>query len=420
MRSGADGSLLSDVRPPFPPSGWGYAVLGGVDVDGNGVSEVIVTQVNHNGPRTSRVFVHRRDGSVLYVIESPPGFQYGTALAKAGDIDRDGADDFLMASPEITTHGAAILVSGREGRILHIGYGELPGDRLDYSVAACGDIDRDGVPDFAGGGNWGARGVARAFSGRTGQPLHSWTGPYPSLWFPGAYFGASLGGGMDVDGDGVPDLVTTTNGEIRNGRTYDTLYAMSGRDGRFLLEYYVDAVYFVAPVFVDVSGPTGFARVAVRMQRLPNESVNGRIEALDLTPLGADVHGQGCTQGAADVEPLRLGLSRDTSRYTRIMASDVAPSAACVLLLGTSSTMWRGQSLPLQLGSYGWPTCALSTSIDAMVTTSSGLGRYRGLAVVDVPWPLGAASQLPLHVQWLCFERGGVRMTEAARLLLRY
>ncbi len=418
VRSGQDGTRLMELRAPSQTRGWCYAVLGGADTDGDGWPELILSHIDRNGPRSGSILAYRRDGQLLYTLDSPPNWAYGSALATIGDVDVDGADDFVMGAGEESQRGAAILVSGRQGRILQIGYGERELDRMDYSVAGCGDMDGDGVADFAGGSFWGARGVARVFSGRTGQVLHSWVGPYDNFAQVGAFFGGRLLGGLDVDQDGVPDLITTSKAEIRrNGRIYDTIYALSGRDGRIILEHY-DQEFCMTGIFPLVAVKAeGFPTIALRQTRQPDPYDWGRVAALDLTPRGATIYGEACS--TTPPGRILIGVSRDVDTYTRITASDVAAGAQCVLLLGTSSTAWQGRRLPLDLSRYGWPGCALWTSVDATVTTIAGAtGRYRGLASVDLPWPLAATSSLPLHAQWLSFEPGGIRMTAAVRLEL--
>lgn len=418
IRSGRTGAMLFGLSNAGHGQRFGFASLGGVDVDGEGIPEFIVSEIDSSGPGTGSIFVFRRDQSLVYRIDSPPRWQWGTALAKVGDVDGDGGEDFVFAAPEDSLRGSAVLVSGRTGRILQVGYGELAGDRMDFAVAGCGDMDRDGVPDFAGGGFWGARGVARVFSGRTGAVLHSWVGLYDGA-FVGAYFGHVLIGGMDVDQDGVPDLVTHTLAELRPGVWLgDTLYAMSGRDGRIILEHYdrnlsLESFFSMASV-----SASDVPAVGLWVKRYDNQNQQyGRHEMIDLRPRGVTYLGRGCN--LAGGAPVRLGLSRDRDRYTRILASDLAPGSTCVLLLGRSNTSWNGRPLPLDLGAYGWPGCALFTSIDVMVPVAAGTQRpYDGLAVVDLPWPLAATSNLPLHLQWLCFEGRNARMSKAARILL--
>jgi hypothetical protein len=121
--------------------------------------------------------------------------------------------------------GAAIIVSGRTGRVLQIGYGEVIGDFVGRAVAGCGDVDGDGVPDFAGGTSscdvCGVRGVIRMFSGRTGQPLFTWSAP-PPLDLAGGRLSSR---GLDFDRDGIPDLAVGVP---------QAAALLSGRDGAVL------------------------------------------------------------------------------------------------------------------------------------------------------------------------------------------
>lgn len=87
--------------------------------------------------------------------------------------------------------------------------GDGPGDWFGYVVGGTGDVDGDGIPDFAVGAhqntNFGYSprpGYVRVHSGADGRELYTFQGG-ASNW----RFGNDLHGGTDFDGDGVPDLL---------------------------------------------------------------------------------------------------------------------------------------------------------------------------------------------------------------------
>ncbi len=92
------------------------------------------------------------------------------------------------------------------------------GSRFGVAVAGLGDINADGVPDFAIGapGGWAidssARGVVHVFSGATRTVLRVLEGPSP-----GDGFGETIVGCADVDGDSVPDFAVASPGYRANG-----------------------------------------------------------------------------------------------------------------------------------------------------------------------------------------------------------
>jgi hypothetical protein len=151
-------------------------------------------------------------------IGSGPGAEMGHAVATVGDVDGDGIDDFLVAEPDASPSsrkiGAGIVhvVSGATLTDLRVHQGTVQFDGFGTSVAAIGDIDLDGVPDYAASSPWKYIGgipdvgQVRAFSGATGARLWSVHGKtkYED-------FGRDLLAIGDVDGDGRPDLVVRSD-----------------------------------------------------------------------------------------------------------------------------------------------------------------------------------------------------------------
>ncbi|MCC6675751.1 MAG: VCBS repeat-containing protein [Phycisphaerales bacterium] len=94
-----------------------------------------------------------RDGcGPRLTIERPagPGGDFGRAMAAIGDIDGDGWSDLAIGDPEDSTAGphagAVHLFSGRDGSLIRTIPGG-PESATGWAVAACGDVNGDGVPD---------------------------------------------------------------------------------------------------------------------------------------------------------------------------------------------------------------------------------------------------------------------------------
>jgi len=170
----------------------GAAVSGVGDVDGNGLDDVLIgapaaTGTNSRGasgvaylllarPRLRAVLDLRRlgNGVVVRIDGAAPGDLAGSAVAAAGDIDRDGIPDLLVGAPGATSRGREaagaafvalgrrpapkVLDLGRAARILRID-GASGGDQAGAAVAGPGDMNDDGVPDVLVGAP-GARGAA--------------------------------------------------------------------------------------------------------------------------------------------------------------------------------------------------------------------------------------------------------------------
>ena len=118
------------------------------------------------------------------------------------------------------------MISGRTGAVLVAGFDERPGDSLGNVTAGCGDIDGDGIPDFVAGNTalFQRLGVITAFSGKDGHIVYSWRLPDPE------FEPTLLRAGIDIDRDGVPDILAGCPYVGLNG----TLFVFSGRDGSIL------------------------------------------------------------------------------------------------------------------------------------------------------------------------------------------
>lgn len=147
----------------------------------------------------------------------------GSAVATVPDVDGDGVEDVLVASPYLAypgfQAGAVDLRSGAGGGLLLTVGGDAPGDHAGWSVVGLEDIDGDGLGDFAVGAidadtSVPATGRVRVHSGAGGAVLFEWTGTAASDGF-----GGTLASAGDVDGDGVVDvLVGAWRADSQRGR----------------------------------------------------------------------------------------------------------------------------------------------------------------------------------------------------------
>jgi hypothetical protein len=170
------------------------------------------------------------DVDVLYTLRAEvAGDSFGWAAEVIGDIDRDGADDYVIGAPFNdaggNSAGRAYVYSGRTGQLLHQITGDAPGQRMGFSLAGPGDIDRDGTPDYVVGGV-GGRVVALS-----GADHHT-------LWevrVAGEAFGFDINGAGDIDRDGRPDVIVGAFAAAAGADAVaGKVYALSGRDGSTL------------------------------------------------------------------------------------------------------------------------------------------------------------------------------------------
>ena len=197
--SGADGSTLHTFDGDAAGDQLGFSVAGAGDVNNDGRADVIAGADLGN---YARVY-SGADGSVLHTfVGTLPDDLFGTSVASAGDLDFDGRADVIVGAP---AEDAANFDEGfarvYSGSVLHTFTGRISGTGLGRSVASAGFIDGDGVPDVIVGANNGSN-IAVVFSGASGAVIHTLFGDSGLDWF-----GTSIAGIGDIDGDGRGDLV---------------------------------------------------------------------------------------------------------------------------------------------------------------------------------------------------------------------
>lgn len=227
---------------PSDNYGWVGASLG--DLNGDGIDDYGVTAVTdpEGGGFAGKAYVYSgADGSELNTITGLEGEVLGWSMDTAGDVDADGTPDYIIGAPgfgAITpdAFGRALVISGADHTIIHE-FAASTQTRLGTAVAGAGDIDRDGHGDILIGSENASTtgeqaGRVTLYSGADGSEIWSRNGKHS--W---DLLGSAADGLSDLDGDGVADVVVGAYGATgRSGGSAGSsgrgaAYVLSGSDG---------------------------------------------------------------------------------------------------------------------------------------------------------------------------------------------
>ena len=203
----------------------GYSLRATGDVDGDGVTDLLVGAPGRTGRRPrGRVFVlSGADGTVLNRIDAPPDADlFGFSVATL-DVTADGIVDWVIGAPTtdvggLEDAGSLFVFSGADRSLLYRIDGTRANDWLGVSIGIANDFDGDGLLDLAAGslaiGNGRGktrRGRVVVSSSATGEPLCRFVGGAKNNYFGSRFFGTFT----DLNDDSFSEMLgSQTNAEI--------------------------------------------------------------------------------------------------------------------------------------------------------------------------------------------------------------
>jgi hypothetical protein len=223
--------------------GQSMALVG--DLDGDGIQDFLVSAPGYAEPEREamgRVYVYSSKAGTLLpdpLTGRMTGDLMGKAVLGAGDVNGNGVPDYLVSMPgdaKARAPGMVILIEGKNGRAIHSFRGMRGDFSLGSALAKVGDLDGDGSDEFLCSTlhvpESRAPQVQRVhvFSVRSKKPIFTFESQEGSL-----NFGTSLAGIHDINDDGKRDFLIGDPGySEEDGKGTGRVYFYSGKKGDLL------------------------------------------------------------------------------------------------------------------------------------------------------------------------------------------
>ncbi len=235
--TGIDNSPAWTVQGTGLNARFGFSVSSAGDLNGDGISDVVVGAPGHNGHGAVFAYLGSPTGpstvaTAVWSGDSQAGSEFGRAVALAGDVNGDGYSDVIIGAPQFDAppsgidHGKAYCYHGNTLTLGWTAIGLVANIQFGFSVAGAGDLNGDGLSDVAVGAPYFKKlpsvnnGAFYVYQGNAVSGLSATAGSTP-LGGGNANLGYSLSSAGDMNGDGYADLIIGAPGVGgNNGSAY--------------------------------------------------------------------------------------------------------------------------------------------------------------------------------------------------------
>ncbi|MEZ6196205.1 MAG: integrin alpha [Planctomycetota bacterium] len=242
--SGATGATLWVLAGAQPQDKFG-SVLGVMpDADGDGRAEILIGSPSAQNSQFEKGRAEIRSGTTGLVIQSYDGVamndHFGSALCSPGDLDGDLIPDLLVGAPGANQPptgffqgtGAVSAFSTLTGQLLFVRNGDAADDLFGAAIVGLGDIDADGIADWAVGapgadpGGIANAGLLRVFVSSQATPLYDRPGTVAQQ-----RYAETLASAGDLTADGFPEILVGAPNDpslAPGGGSVETFDAVAG------------------------------------------------------------------------------------------------------------------------------------------------------------------------------------------------
>lgn len=204
---------------------FGVSVASIGDINGDGYSDVIAGASGYNF-NSGRAYIYlggiNMDSTSDVIVSGESGNNtFGNCVATAGDVNDDGYSDILVGANGIQRVYLYDYYLKNEISPELTMSGESSGDNFGITVNNAGDVNGDGFDDIIVGADSYNSTTGKAYIFYGGTPMNKIADVTMTGEAVANYFGRSVSGAGDVNGDGYSDVIVGAFGFSSNvGRAY--------------------------------------------------------------------------------------------------------------------------------------------------------------------------------------------------------